>query len=333
MHNINQLDTSIIIVNWNSGKYITNCINSIFKMIRNISYEIIVVDNNSTDDSVIEIKRLFPGIKLLVNSTNLGFSEANNIGARIANSSCLLFLNPDTIIKDGAVDRLYRCINEYDACGPKLIGENGKIQFMCARSFPSIVGTIYNMFLLERLFPNSRIFGKNLLSYWDHFNSREVDCLSGACIMIRKEVFERISGFDESYLFYGEDLDLCYRVKKNGGNIYYCSEAEIIHYGKGSTERSNNNGILYEVVLFYSTKHYFRLNGGVIKYIEFNMIAAMASLFRIIMILLIGPLLKFSERTEYSKSNIKKYWWIFLLATGLIKFDSFDKLFVNSNVK
>ena len=244
-----------------------------------------------------------------------------------------MFLNPDTLVKDNAIIKLIKCMQDYDAVGPKLIEPVGKIQFICARSFPSIAGTIYNMFLLERLFPKSRIFGKNLLSYWDHLNNREVDCLCGACIVIKKEVFEKIGGFDESYLFYGEDIDLCYRVKRNGGKIYYCSEAEIIHYGRGSTEKSNEDRKLYEAISFYSTKHYFRLNGGFVRYMAFNIIAAVASLFRIMVILFIGILFRFSEKTEYSRSNIRKYWWIFLLAAGLMKFEKFNKLFVQANVK
>ena len=323
------MDLSIIIVNWNSKEYLRNCIRSIKETVRGISYEIIVTDNNSTDSDFTEVEKLYSSLILIKNQANIGFSRANNQGAEIARGRYLLFLNPDTIVKENSINLLFECIkkNGYGAVAPKLLSENGNIQMMCARKFPSLAGTFYNMFLLERVFPESRIFGKNLMGNWDHLDSREVNSLCGACVMVEKEIFTKIGGFDPDYIFYGEDVDLCFRIYKAGKKIFYCYKAEIIHYGKGSTKVSSKKKVFYEIILFCSEKLYFKKNTGIITFLIFNLICFFASIFRLILILSVGPFFRFSPASDYNWFNFYKYLQILLISSGITSSKRYKSIF------
>ena len=147
-------DLSIIIINWNSKQYLKRCVESICRTVNDISFEIIVIDNDSADKDFSCITKISERIVLIENRENTGFSVANNQGAKVARGDYLLFLNPDTEVRDGAINVLFDCVQKggYAVSGPKLIEEDGKIQLMCARSLPSLTGAIYNLFLLERVF-------------------------------------------------------------------------------------------------------------------------------------------------------------------------------------
>lgn len=329
------VDISIIIVNWNSKKYLNNCLNSIVDTMYGISYETIVIDNNSSDGSVAYIKELYPDLTVIQNKNNIGFAKANNQGARYAKGKYLLFLNPDTIVKENAIGLLYACIEKYNygAVGPKLVSENGNVQLVCARKFPSLTGTFYNMFLLERIFSRSKVFGKNLMGYWDHQDSRKVDSLSGACIMMRKKTFEEIGGFDEDYIFYGEEIDLCFKIHKIGERIFYCSNAEVMHYGGGSSKTANEEEVFYGIILFSSKRLFFFKNAGIIAFLVFNFICICASVFRLMSILFMGPFFGFKSSSDYNAANLYKYVQIFLISLGITKSRKYESDFRKVTVK
>jgi GT2 family glycosyltransferase len=156
-----------------------------------------------------------------------------------------LYLNPDTRLRTNALLTMCNYLEKnhrYGAVGCKLLNTDGSIQYTCARAYPSPLKEFNELAMLNRLFPQTKLFSAVELHYWNHENSQDVDCLSGACIMMRKEIEEEINGFDEDYFMYAEDVDLCYRIIKNGWKIYYLSEEEIIHHGGAST---NNNQIKY----------------------------------------------------------------------------------------
>ena len=329
------MDISIIIVSFNTRDLLKACLDSLFTTIKGVAFEIIVIDNHSSDGTREMLAQDYLSVRCFFNQENIGFSTANNKGASEARGTYLFFLNSDTVVRENAVNVLLRTIKDkkYAMVGPRLIGRNGKIQYMCARRFPSLSGTLYNMFLLERFFPQSRIFGKNLMGYWDHKICRPVDSLSGAAIIIEKKLFKKIGGFNEEYLFYSEDIDLCYNARKSGGVVFYCADAEIIHYGGESSKTSKKRSKFYEVVLFNSNKLYFKKNTSWRCFLVFNLIAAAASILRLILIVLVGPFYRFRQDSDYGMPSIYKYSQIFLLAIGIKNIKQYELSFKNCGVR
>jgi O-antigen biosynthesis protein len=238
-------EVSIIIVNYNVKELLTQCINSIFEASQNVKTEIIVVDNNSFDGSVDYIKNKFPGhtdIKIIPSDINLGFAKANNVGAKYATGEYILILNPDTILQEDTIEKtlsFYKKTQNAGAVTCKLILPSGKLDLACRRSFPSPSVALYRILGLSRLFPKSKIFGKYNLTYLDENNTCEVEAIVGAFMLIKKEIYDKVNGFDEDYFMYGEDIDLCYRINKAGYRIFYYPETSVIHFKGESTKKSS----------------------------------------------------------------------------------------------
>ncbi len=239
------VDLSVIIVNFNVKHLLENCIRSVLISSRNINIEIVIVDNNSFDGSSEYIRSKFgecENIHLIESRTNLGFAKANNLGLKDASGKYILILNPDTILKE---DTINKCIEFFEhekkigALTCKLILPNGKLDLACRRSYPSSSVAFYRMVGLSKIFPKSKIFGKYNLTYLDENSTYEVDAICGAFMFMRKDLFESLNGFDEDYFMYGEDLDLCYRIKNAGFKIFYFSGTSIIHYKGESTKKSS----------------------------------------------------------------------------------------------
>ena len=239
------IDISVIIVNYNVKELLEQCIKSIFAASGKLSVEVIVVDNNSFDGSAEFIRQKFPGdlrLKLIESPVNLGFAKANNLGAKEATGEYLLILNPDTILQEDTLDRsleFYKAGKDIGALTCKLILPNGKLDLACRRSFPTPSVAVYRILGLSRIFPKSKLFGKYNLTYLDENDTYEVDAIVGAYMLIKKDVYEKVKGFDEDYFMYGEDLDLCFRIKKAGYRIFYFPETSIIHYKGESTKKSS----------------------------------------------------------------------------------------------
>lgn len=224
---------SIIIVTWNSAKYIKNCLQSI----ENKDYEIIVVDNASTDGTV-ELIEEFPSVKLIKNKRNLGFARANNQGIDGAQGQYLLFLNPDTITLENAIDKMAEFMDthsEAGAIGPKLLNPDHTVQPSC-REFPTYEIFLWEFTGLSRIFRRSKRFNRWRMGYFDHQTLREVDQPMGSCLMVRREAIDQIGIFDERFPMFMNDVDLCRRIKEAGWKIYFFSDASVIHYGGKSTE-------------------------------------------------------------------------------------------------
>ena len=251
---------SIIIVSYNVRSYLSNSIDSILKSsIKNI--ELIIVDNNSFDDTVEYISQNYPSIKLIPNSSNVGFGRAVNQGARIANSDYLLILNPDTIIEEDTLKKLVNYIETNDKIGmvgPKILNADGSLQLSCKRSFPTIKSAIPKILGLDKLFPNSKWFGRYNLTFLDPDKNHVVDAISGSCMLIRNKVFKKIGGFDEKFFMFGEDIDICLRVWKANFEVHYFPETKIIHF-KGKSVKTapyNSREAFYEAMDIYVEKHY-----------------------------------------------------------------------------
>jgi O-antigen biosynthesis protein len=250
------LDLSIIIVNYNVKEFLQNLIYSIEKAAGSLRYEIIVVDNASSDGSVEFICEKFPNVILIANQENVGFSRANNMGLKIAKGKYHLLLNPDTLVQENTFTEMIRFFEENPEtglAGCKILNPDGTLQLACRRSFPGPWTSFSKVTGLSTLFPNSRIFARYNLTYRDENETYEVDAVSGSFMMIKREVYEKIGGLDEQFFMYGEDLDWCYRIQKGGYKVYYVHTTQIIHYKGESTRRSG----LDETTHFYNAMHLF----------------------------------------------------------------------------
>ena len=250
------MDLSIIIVNYNVKEFLQNLLHSIEKASSNISKEIIIIDNASDDGSVEVIKEKFPSVKLIENKVNVGFGRANNQGLAIARGNYILFINPDCIVSEDTFSNMISFFENNSECGLagcKILNFDGTLQLACRRSFPGPWTSFTKVTGLSNIFPKTRIFARYNLTYLDENKTHEVDAVSGSFMMIRKEVYEKVSGFDEQFFMYGEDLDLCYRIQKSGYKVFYVHSTQVIHYKGESTKRSN----LDETKLFYDAMHLF----------------------------------------------------------------------------
>lgn len=223
------MDLSIIIVNWNTADLINDCINSIKKETCNLDYEIIVLDNASQDHSFELITKNHPEVLFIKSEENLGFSKGNNAAISHAKGKYLLLLNPDTLILDKAIEKCFRYIKELSRkclVGCKLLNRDKTVQISSAQ-FPTILNLI---------------LGNHPRSLKMHMENHETDWVMGAFMMIETNFYKEVGGLDEDYFMYSEDLDLCFKVKKNGGKVYYFADAEIVHlYNQSGFKKWNNS--------------------------------------------------------------------------------------------
>ncbi len=233
------MDLSIIIVNFKSKDFTDACIKSIYEHTHIISFEIIVVDNNSGDGCMGMLKEKYPKVKGHQNNENVGFSRANNVGIRLATGRYLLLLNPDTIIFDRALEKMIEFMDAHSdvgVSGCRVENPDGSLQKACRRSIPTPVVAFFKISGLSKLFPKSRILSKYNLSFVRASKQIEVDAVSGAFLMFRSEVLDDIGGLDEEYFMYAEDIDFCYRAKRKGWKVMYYPHARITHF-KGESSK------------------------------------------------------------------------------------------------
>lgn len=233
------MDLSIIIVNWNATDYLRDCLASIYCETRNLNIEVIVVDNASRDDSCAElIRREFPWVVLYCSKDNLGFARGSNLGYELSSGEILLFLNPDTQIQGNVfadmVKEIWSNANT-GAVGPKLLNGDGSLQTSCIRAYPTIVNQLLDSEFLRNKFPLSRLWGMQPL-FASTANPVRVDVISGACLMVKRDVFVQVGKFDENYFMYVEDIELCRRITASKYIIQYMNECEVTHYGGKSSE-------------------------------------------------------------------------------------------------
>jgi GT2 family glycosyltransferase len=261
---MNQFDLSIIIISYNTEKITIDCLKSIIKSLKNSSlkYEIIIVDNASKDNSVSSIKKLKSEIKnrnlkinLIENKENIGFGPANNQAVKLAKSDYLLFLNSDIIVLNAAIEKLYNFYKQneklFNFLGGKLLNKDGTSQPSCGP-----------MYTLPMIFAHLFLRG----DYWELTRYspkkiKEVDWISGACILTKKEYFEKLDGFDEKIFMYMEEIDLFYRAKKHGFKVFFYPEAKFIHLGsQSSAGRSFPILQVYQGLIYFYKKHFSRFS-------------------------------------------------------------------------
>jgi len=235
---MNELTLSIIIVNWNTRDITRNCLLSVREKVTGVNFEVIVIDNASSDGSAEMIRAEFPSVRLITNDSNLGFGRANNQGMRVARGRYFLLLNSDTLVIDDCVSRLVKFMEsnpQVGVAGCKLLFEDLTLQGSCSR-FPSIKIALLEDLMLYK-FLSRRRQGELLLGgYWAHDRTRDVDAVWGAAMLLRREVFDQTAGFDERIFMYGEDLELCMRVRDLGWRITFAHDCRIIHLNHKSAE-------------------------------------------------------------------------------------------------
>ena len=257
------MDVSVCIVNWNTRKLLGRCLQSIFEHTSGLRFEVIVVDNASSDHSAEMVAKAFPQVRLIASPDNLGFARGSNLAAAAARGCYVLYLNPDTELVTNAIVGMWTFLRRspaHGAVGCRLLNTDLSIQLTCASSFPSPRNELNSLLGLDRLFPRSRFFSSRELNYWDHVDSRDVECLSGACMMLARSLAQRHGGFDENHFMYGEDLDLCCRVRREGLRLRYLADEVVFHHeGAASRKRGRSFAPLFQRAANY---YFLRKNFG-----------------------------------------------------------------------
>jgi O-antigen biosynthesis protein len=264
------LKLSIVIVNYNVKHFLEQCLKSVYQAIQNIEAEIFVVDNNSVDGSQEMIRTSFPGVNLIANSKNTGFSTANNQAIKESKGEYVLLLNPDTVVPENCFHTILEFADQtpdLGACGVPMFDGQGNYLPESKRGLPTPEVAFYKMIGLNKLFPKSKKFGKYHLGYLPADQNHEVEILAGAFMLIRKKVIDKIGLLDETFFMYGEDIDLSYRITKAGWKNYYFAGSRIIHYKGESTKKLSTNyvKIFYKAMVIFAEKHYARSNQKLFK--------------------------------------------------------------------
>jgi GT2 family glycosyltransferase len=283
------LDLSILIVNWNSRDYLLEAICAVKSALVGCTYEIVVIDSGSFDGSSAAIAATHPDIKFVQATENLGFARANNAAFQHAVGQYLLFLNPDTEVRPNAIQTLFDHLvssRQIGIVGPKLLNSDGSIQETCIRAFPTLLNQVLESDGLRRLFPNSRLWGMGGLTSNVPI---EVEAVSGACLMMRRDLFEQIGMFSGEYFMYSEDIDLCFKVKQLGFSIHYVPQAIVVHHGGGSTAQTTKN-TFGAVMMLESRWRYFKKTRSTNYALVYRVAMFMVSLIRVALLLLALPL-------------------------------------------
>ena len=233
------VDVSVLVISFNTRELTLACLRSLVDQTKRTTLEVIVVDNASDDGSAAAIAEQFPGIRLVRLQANVGFAAANNLAARDARGEFLLLLNPDTVVLQGAVDKLVefaRSRTEAQIVGGRTVFADGRLNAGSCWRRPTPWSVACIGLGLTSIFPNSWIFARESYGAWQRDSVREVDIVSGCFLLIRRAVWEELGGFDPAFFMYGEDADLCLRARKLGYRCLITPDAQIVHYG-GASEK------------------------------------------------------------------------------------------------
>ena len=252
-------DLSIIIVNWNSKAYLEKCIESILLWTVDIKYEIIVIDGASFDGCGEMLRSLYPQVRFIQSDKNLGFAKANNEAFRVSSGQNILFLNPDTEVEGSAVETLSEWLTsaaDAGIVGAKLLNSDRSVQTSCIQAFPTILNQFLDSEALRKAFPMAGLWGTSPL-FEEGMIPKSVDAVSGACLMIKRCVFESVGTFSADYFMYSEDIDLCFKAKQAGWKTYYVPTAVVVHHGGTSSSQTSVNAFS-SVMMLESRWRFFR---------------------------------------------------------------------------
>lgn len=249
------MDLAIIIVGWNVADLLLNCLQSIYQNPPTVSFEVWVVDNASSDDTLRRVRERFPQVRLLANERNRGFAGANNQAIQGSQSRYVLLLNPDTLVFPGTLQALVDYLDsnaKAGAAGSLYTSPDGSLQVSCM-PYPTVSRELWRLFHLDNLLP----YGVYAMQGWDRTRPRRVDGLQGASLMLRRSALDQCGLLDEAYFMYTEEVDLCYRLHRGGWELYWVPSSRIIHYGGQSTAQVAREMFLQ---LYRSKVLFFRKN-------------------------------------------------------------------------
>lgn len=262
---MNQPDISVCIVNWRTREALRRCLNSLAAHRGGLRLQVIVVDNASGDGSAEMVASEYPQAELVANDENIGYAAANNQALGASRAPCKLLLNPDIVVKPGALAALLDFIRQHPqaaAVAPRLVYPDGRLQYTC-RSFPTPDVVFWEALGLSRLAPRSRIFGKYRMTWWDYDQARPVEQPMASALLLRGEALDEVGLLDESFNIFFNDVDLCYRLKRAGWEIWFTPAAEMIHEHGAATSQVKRQMIIesHRSFLRFYRKHYWgRIN-------------------------------------------------------------------------
>ena len=251
----------IIIVNYNSGKCLEECLQSLQRETSLEEIQVVVVDNASVGGDLSRAQTLFPWVNFILNSKNLGFAAACNQGLESQQAHLYLLLNPDTIVRDRAIERVvgfFGSTPDAGIVGCRVENPDGTLQRASRRSIPTIENSFYRLLGLDRLFPGNRRFGRYNARHLDPEKNEKVEAVSGSFLMCRHALLEQISGLDERFFLYGEDLDFCFRALQQGWSNYYFAGARVLHRKSQSAQSvlEASTFHFYNAMKLFYDKHY-----------------------------------------------------------------------------
>lgn len=264
------VDVSVVILNWRSREFLDKCLETVIEYTSGVNFELIVIDNASYDGSAFLVRNKYPNALFIQNETNVGFSAGNNLGYEHAKGNVLLFLNPDTLFFCNVIKSLFERItsdHNIGVIGPRVLNSDKTFQSSSVQKFPTIFSELFDnrVFARYRAWKYTRL-GRSFIS---------VDSISGACMMIRREVFEKIGKFSTDYFMYSEDVDLCYKAKLAGYRVEMMNESDIIHFGGGSSGQEDSRlstvmikDSIYRFFLKYKGKGYAETYKSIIGYVS-----------------------------------------------------------------
>lgn len=256
-----KIDVSIVIVNYNVKDFLYKCLNSVKNASANLNVETIVVDNNSTDNSIEFLEPKFPEVNFIKLEENIGFGKANNIGFDLAKGKYILILNPDTILEEKTLEVMKDYMDnnpQTGISGCKVLNSDGTFQLACRRGFPTPWAAFTKLSGLQSLFPGSKYFARYNQTFRSTEETYQIDAVIGAFMFARADIIKDLKGFDPEFFMYGEDIDLCFRTKKLGYTVDYVHSTSIIHFKGESTKRSTINDVkhFYDAMRIFAVKHY-----------------------------------------------------------------------------
>ena len=247
---------TIIIVSWNTSDLLRDCLASVYANPPDCEFDLWVVDNASSDNSVDVVQQQFPQVNLLINESNIGFAEANNQAIEASQSTYVLLLNPDTIAQPESISSLVKFMEQHPeagAAGSRLLNPDQSLQPSCHPQ-PTLAREFWRMFHLDLLHP----YGSYKMELWNTDVPHDVDIIQGASLILRREVIDRIGFLDATYFMYSEEVDLCYRMQQAGWRLYWVPQSRVIHYGGQSTRQIAEKMFLelYRGKVIFFRKHY-----------------------------------------------------------------------------
>lgn len=308
---------SILIINWNSKEYVKKCLESVFQYCSDFDPHIVVVDSGSFDGCEEMIATEFPGVEFVQSKKNLGFGKANNLGFKRVCSEYLLLLNPDTELRQNTVNRMLNVFERFSdvgIVGPRILNTDGSLQKSCVRALPSPLNQAIDCDFMRKMFPKSKLWHT-----YEAFSAKEpieVPAVSGACMLLKSELYKRIGGFSPDFFMYAEDMDLCFRVRRMGLKIYHVPNAVVVHHGGGSSEkRVSSFSILHmrEATYTYMLKNHGPYKAGLYRFLQ-----GVSALIRMGIML---PLIHFSQDVQNVSLRYSFQKWKIILR-WVLKIDS-----------